>query len=53
MDEYARELLAVREANLEKARQLYMELQLQALADDGPDEVREPGAIYAVKLKAA
>ena len=53
MDEDARDLLAAREANLERAKLLYMELQQQALADDSPDEVREPRAIYAARLKAA
>ena len=50
MDEDARDLLAAREANLEKAKLLYMELQQRALADD---QVREARPIYAARLKAA
>ena len=53
MDEDARDLLDAREANLERAKLLYMDLQQQALVDDSPDEVKEPKAIYAVRRKVA
>ena len=53
LDEYAREILAVREANLEAAKQLYMDLQRKALAVNSPDAVRESKPSYAILPKAA